>query len=172
MRERPVFHADLGAFLRATREAKRQHPGDKKWSLRGAADIAERKHMSELSYQVLFRLEHGQVRHLTREVLVALSELYGLSYRDLLDRYLASEYGREAQSRDLSSPADAVTSPHTKGASRVDIAASRQIADLQSELDRYKQLADHAQTAALSLAEGLAALDQGARARKPQRKLR
>jgi len=172
MRARPVFHADLGAFLRATREAKRQHPSDTQWSLRGATDIAARKHLADLSYQVLFRLEHGQVRHLTREGLVALSQLYDVPYRELLDRYIASEYGQAAQSRDLSRQTHELQSPDTKGAPRADLATTRQIANLQAELDRYKQLAAHAKTAARTLAEGFAALEQGARTGKPQRKLR
>jgi len=87
-----VFHGKLGEYFEAVREAKKQAEGDH-WSLRGAASLAKRKGLQGLTYQILFRLEAGQIRHVAPAVLRAVADLYGLVYEDIVAMYVSSEYG-------------------------------------------------------------------------------
>ena len=84
-RDRPVFHPELGKFFENLREARG-------WTLRGTASIAHRRGI-RISYQVLFRLEAGQVKNPEPAVLKAVADLYELEYSDLVSRFVGVRYG-------------------------------------------------------------------------------
>jgi transcriptional regulator with XRE-family HTH domain len=87
VRERPVFLPELGSYFKELRKSKG-------WSLRGAASQAERWNLSPpISYQVLFRLEKGQVKNPEPGVLRAVAKLYGVSYDGIVGKRLTAAYG-------------------------------------------------------------------------------
>lgn len=154
MRVRPVFHAEFGAYLKEVRESKaRSEAGRATWTLRGVAERAHRRGFTALSRQILFRLEQGQTRHPDAEVLLEVAELYGLAYADLVDRYLASEYGLHSVQRDLSGHAIAANSTPTQEeavAAKL-AAATRHIEQLEERLAEYRAIADETQAIAARL---------------------
>jgi transcriptional regulator with XRE-family HTH domain len=94
-RKRPVFHPALGTFFKELRESRG-------WSLRGAASLAGRRELA-LTYQVLFRLEQGQVKNPEPEVMRAIASLYGLDYSDVVSRFIAMRYDLPGHSLDQQS---------------------------------------------------------------------
>ena len=87
MRKRPVFLPELGKLFSEHREARG-------WTLRGAASIAKRRKLNPpLTFQVLFRLEKGQVKNPEPDVLKALSALYNISYGTFAGRFFEQRYG-------------------------------------------------------------------------------
>jgi transcriptional regulator with XRE-family HTH domain len=83
-RSRPAFHPGLGRFFRELREAR-------DWSIRGAASIAERRDIP-LSYQVLFRLERGEVKNPEPKTMRAVARLYELEYAEVVARFVAVRF--------------------------------------------------------------------------------
>jgi hypothetical protein len=143
-RIRPVFHRELGRWLADERERLRRAEGDK-WSLRNAATMAKRQGLPALSYQVLFRIERGQVRHITRDVLEAIAALYGLSYPDVLSKYIASEYGLQVAGSDLTSHAGTRASGLPRGGVDVSASTRQRIQDLEGEVAYYRTVIKQAQ---------------------------
>lgn len=82
----PVFHPELGKFFKDLRESRG-------WSVRGASLRADDKGLGVLNYQVLFRLEHGQIKNPRPDVVRALAQLYGLRYEDVAQRFVARRFG-------------------------------------------------------------------------------
>lgn len=156
-RVRPVFHPALGKWLTETRESKRRAEGNQ-WSLRNAAEMARRQGLKTLSYQILFRLERGQVKHVSRDVLEAVSRLYGLAYHDLLSRYIASEYGLHVSSSDQSRHAGTSSSGLSKGAHADAVAAAetdQRIQDLEGKVLIYEAILATARSLTTELAAAL-----------------
>jgi len=117
-RKRPVFHADLGEFFVGLRE-------ERGWSLRGASSMAERRKLG-LSYQVLFRLEHGQIKNPEPTVLEDLSSLYGLPYGEVVARFVEHRFRvtlRSAVGPDLTSQSTETTSNGSEGSFDVTVSA-------------------------------------------------
>jgi transcriptional regulator with XRE-family HTH domain len=85
-RERPVFYAEFGGTLKTLRE-------DRKWTMRQAAELARQKGVPEVTRQILFRLERGQVKNPEPEVLRGLAALYNLEYEALGAKFAALRYG-------------------------------------------------------------------------------
>jgi hypothetical protein len=86
VRKRPVFHPELGKFFEGLRDAR-------KWSLRGTASLAERRGLNPpLTYQVLFRLEAGQIKNPEPDVLRAIAALYELGYEHVVARFVEQRY--------------------------------------------------------------------------------
>lgn len=83
-RIRPVFNRDLGLFLEQLRVGRG-------WTLRGAASFAARKQIA-LTYQVLFRMEKGQVKNPEPAVLKALAALYDVDYDDIVKRFVTKRH--------------------------------------------------------------------------------
>jgi hypothetical protein len=97
-RSRPVFNPGLGKFFKDLR-------AERGWSVRGASVRAGDKGLAALSYQVLFRLERGQVKNPEPDVMRALSALYGQRYEDVVNRFVALRFGLS------STAADAIPAP-------------------------------------------------------------
>jgi hypothetical protein len=133
----------LGNYFRDVREERRRSDGDK-WSLRGAASLAARDGLSPpLTYQVLFRLEGGQIRHIAPELLRAVATLYGLAYSDLVSRYIASEYGLQVGGSDLTGHSGTGDSALFKGGAARDdqtAAHAREVDQLNRRLVEYQDL--------------------------------
>jgi transcriptional regulator with XRE-family HTH domain len=87
-RVRPKYHPAMGLFFKELRESR-------DWSQRQAAAIAERRGLTELSRQILFRLERGQIKNPEPEVLRDVAALYDLSYADVVERFISARYGRD-----------------------------------------------------------------------------
>lgn len=83
---RPVFHPEIGKFFSDLREAKG-------WTQRQAEDIAERRKLSALTRQVLWRLEKGKTKNIEPTVLRAIADLYEMPYGDLVQRWTLHRYG-------------------------------------------------------------------------------
>ena len=130
-RKRPVFHPDLGRFFSDLRAAR-------KWSLRGAASLAKRRGLYALTYQVLYRLESGQTKSPTPEVLRAFAVLHELSYEELVRRLTIARYGVDLQTtRDL--PRHGGTGqqrPHEEG--EADVPAASRVRELQNRVEQLE----------------------------------
>jgi hypothetical protein len=61
--------------------------------------MAERRELG-VTYQVLFRLERGQIKHPGPDVMRAVAALYGLDYRVLVDRFVKEGFGVGAEGAD------------------------------------------------------------------------
>jgi transcriptional regulator with XRE-family HTH domain len=83
--DRPVFHAEIGAFFVGLRKIKG-------WTQRQAEDIAERKKIKVFTRQVLWRLEKGKVKNIDPVMLRAVAELYELPYEGVVARWVLHRY--------------------------------------------------------------------------------
>jgi len=126
---RPVFHPEIGQFFTGLRESKG-------WTQRQAEDIAERKKLTALTRQVLWRLEKGKVKNIDPKVLRALAELYQMSYVELVGRWTTHRYGVDiARARDLTRHEGDQGSALPKGGSDVSASAAQaRIQQLEQQL--------------------------------------
>lgn len=138
VRTRPVFLPELGKFFRELRESR-------DWTLRGAASQAERWHLPKLTYQVLFRLEHGQTKYPDPDVLRALATLYEIPYNDLVARWVNLTFGSDL----IRHEGDQQSALPTGGAGVP--SSARRIAELESELRDFKARWSDVQDVASSL---------------------
>jgi transcriptional regulator with XRE-family HTH domain len=155
VRQRPVFHEAIGAWLEELRE-------ERGWSLRQAAVIAANRKLKTLTRQVLFRLERGQVKNPDASVLRELAAMYERDYAELAGRFVEANYGAEARQPssytgknqyDLTSPdtGSGLSSPLVEGDPRVaavvedrsseSAVVSRYVAQLHS-INRLLEIAD------------------------------
>jgi transcriptional regulator with XRE-family HTH domain len=128
VRKRPVFHEKLGRFLTALRETRG-------WTMRQAAELARRKGLTDLTRQVLLRIEKGQTKNPEPTTLRALAELYDQDYAALVGLYVEQQYGLSA--RDLSRSADDKGSgPSSEGGTAVGAAQARILEREQARAER------------------------------------
>lgn len=83
--KRPIFHPELGAFLRDLRETKYA-------SLRQAEFYAEQRGFKRLKRGVLAALETGATKNPDPGVLREFAALCGLAYEDLVTRMVVAQY--------------------------------------------------------------------------------
>lgn len=133
MRNRPVFHAEIGLFFQTLRE-------DRGWTVRRAAEIARQKKLSPLTRQVLFRLEKGQVKNPETDVLGAIARLYGLTYSDVAGRFIKDSYGIEIGPSDLVWQPSGGVSAANQGGSSVEAEYQARIRELESREREYKSV--------------------------------
>jgi transcriptional regulator with XRE-family HTH domain len=85
MGQRPVFHAELGAYFTELRNGKG-------WTQRQAADLAARRKLSSITYNALWKLEAGQTKYIPADVLRALSALYDVPYETIAGEVIERVY--------------------------------------------------------------------------------
>jgi hypothetical protein len=93
--ERPVFHKDLGDFLKGVRE----HRG---WSLQQAVNVAAGKKLPALTWNKLRLIEAGKTKLPDPDVLRAVAAIYGLNYLELAVPLVEETYGLHQSAYDLS----------------------------------------------------------------------
>lgn len=88
MSGRPVFHRELGRYLRELREAAGL-------GQRQAAELLRRRKLANVSDSTLNWLENGRTKHPNPALLRAIAELYRTSYDSLLRRVVRDTHGRD-----------------------------------------------------------------------------
>ena len=86
MRERPIFHPEIGRLFERLRS-------DRGWRQAQAADIARRRGLTLITRQVILRLEKGQTKSIEPDVLRQIASLYGTPYRQVLASWVEHRYG-------------------------------------------------------------------------------
>lgn len=123
-RARPVFHPQIGAYLKHLRESRN-------WSQLQAVSLARQKGIRLGVGQLRF-LEEGLTKHPDAHLLQAVAALYRISYWDLAQRFVTANYGRDLVWLDDDQQSGA--SP----AGGVSLAERRQLQQLRDEFEEYK----------------------------------
>lgn len=89
-RQRPVHNKTLGAYFVGLREQRG-------WGQKEAAELAQRRGLKALTRQVLLRLERGQIKNPEPDVLRAVGQLYGVTYQEVVHRFVSSRFGLRAE---------------------------------------------------------------------------
>lgn len=132
---RPVVHGPFGAYLRAMREAKGL-------GLRQTVALAAAR-FPDLTKGALEGIERGETRHIAAELFRAMSTLYDHPYADLVARYVASEYGLQMTTSDLTRHAGTKSSAPTLPEAFDRESAATRIRELESRvrtLETYERI--------------------------------
>ena len=108
---RPVFLKEFGDYLITVRT-------EKKWKQQQASDIAARRGLTAVTYQRLRWLEEGKIKSPEPELLMEVADLYGLSYRALVDQFVTLRYGIHATGTSGAVPHGIVSDGHSEDVNR------------------------------------------------------
>lgn len=82
--------------------------------MRQAAMLAQERGLSALTRQILFRLEHGQIKTPDSGVLRAVADLYKLPYDDLVTRWTRAHFYGDDKSDTPHTESGVSQQPHTE----------------------------------------------------------
>lgn len=155
-RERPVFLPEFATYVEGLRKARKP----KAWNQHeAAAQAARRQETAALTRQVLLRLERGQIKNPETEVLAAISKLFGVPYREIVERLVQDRF-RIPMRADLVRQTSDLDSGLPQHGGVPDGSAAARIHDLEERLRQHEKTASEVHKVADQLFKIAVALEQ------------